>query len=314
MNNPVLDPELDADRQREDSEVDGLLVGGIDLHTHPYPSPFPRRMSILDAAYDADRAGFRAIVAKSHHHNTQMDVLALQDAGLKDLNVKVFGGVALNSTVGGLNPYAVELCLRMGGKVVWFPTVSSPAHIEFHAHGHESGFPTSAIQLREVEEISVLTDGKLKPAVYDIFSIIAAEEAILNCGHLPANEIDILIPAARAAGVERIVVSHPDFVIDGADRVTSWTRQGAVIEHCLAMVRRELADEAAVAAFRSYLNKAGTENNIFSSDLGQKGNPLPITAYRFVARKLLDGGVPHTDLKKMLGGDNAARLIGELRS
>lgn len=130
-----------------------LLVGGVDLHAHPGPSPFTRRMSIMDA--DAATVGFRALVCKSHHHSMQSDILGLEPVGLRETGVRVVGGVALNRTVGGLNPYAVELALRMGGRVVWFPTIASSAHIEFHA-AHHSGFPVSGIPLRDNEPISIL--------------------------------------------------------------------------------------------------------------------------------------------------------------
>ena len=40
------------------------------------------------------------------------DVLALHETGLGDSPVKVFGGVALNPQVGGINPYAVDLALN----------------------------------------------------------------------------------------------------------------------------------------------------------------------------------------------------------
>jgi hypothetical protein len=307
----LWDPDLDADRLVPDEEVDRLLVGGVDLHTHPAPSPFPRRMSILDAATDAATVGFRAIVAKSHHHSMQTDVLALKEsAGLDDTGVQVFGGVALNRTVGGLNPYAVELALRMGGRVVWFPTISSPAHIEFHSHGHDSGFPTAGIPLRDNEPISVLgEDGKLVAAAQDILSVIAAESAILNCGHLPAAEIDVLIPAAVAAGVERIVVSHPDFVVQAEpDRVGDWCRQGAYVEHCLAMVASRKNPGDPVERVSGFLRAAGVGNTVFSSDLGQKGNPLPVTAYRRMVRALLDARTAPEDVQAMVGG-NAGQLL-----
>ena len=154
----------------------------------------------MDAAVDAATVGFRAMVCKSHHHSMQTDILALESVGLRDTGVRVVGGVALNRTVGGLNPYAVELALRMGGRVVWFPTIASSAHIEFHA-SHHSGFPVSGIPLRDNEPITILDGaGGLLPEVHDILSVIAAESAVLNCGHLPAAEIDVLIPAAVAAG------------------------------------------------------------------------------------------------------------------
>lgn len=305
----LWDPTLDADRQRPDPEVDELLVGAVDLHTHPGPSPFPRRMSILDAATDAATVGFRAIVAKSHHHSMQTDILALESAGLLDVPVKVFGGVALNRTVGGLNPYAVELALRMGGKVVWFPTISSRAHIDFHAH-HHSGFPTSGVSLRDNEPISVLDDsGGLVPEVRDIIDVIAGESAVLNCGHLPADEIDVLVPAAFAGGVRRVVISHPDFVVGASpERIADWCRQGAYVEHCLAMLVGRSATEPPMARIADFYRAAGPERTIFSSDLGQAGNPLPVTAYRRMVRILLDNGVAPAAVKAMTGG-NAAQLL-----
>lgn len=307
----LWDPTLDADRQRADPEVDELLVGGVDLHVHPGPSPFPRRMSILDAATDAATVGFRALVAKSHHHSMQTDILALESAGLQDVPVKVYGGVALNRTVGGLNPYAVELALRMGGKVVWFPTISSHAHIDFHAH-HHSGFPTSGVPLRDNEPISILDEsGALVPEAHDIIDVIAGEEAVLNCGHLPAAEIDVLVPAAFAGGVTRVVISHPDFVVGAEpERIADWARQGAYVEHCLAMlVGRSAADkEPPMDRIGPFYQAAGSERTIFSSDLGQAGNPLPITGYRRMVRILLDSGVQHDAIKAMVGG-NAGQLL-----
>jgi hypothetical protein len=306
----LWDPELDADRFQADAEVDELLTGGVDLHTHPGPSPFPRRMSILDAATDAATVGFRALVAKSHHHSMQTDILALEGAGLKEVPVKVFGGVALNNTVGGLNPYAVELALRMGGRVVWFPTIASPAHLEFHQHNHNSGFPVSGIPLRDNEPISVVgDDGKLTATVHDILDVIVQENAIMNCGHLPADQIDVLIQGAVAAGVERMVVSHPDFIV-GAEpsRFKEWSAQGVHVEHCLAMVVGRSATMDPIEKITPYHQAAGTSRTIFSSDLGQKGNPLPITAYRRMVRKLVDAGFADADIKAMTGG-NAGQLL-----
>lgn len=306
----LWDPTLDADRQRPDPEVDDLLVGGVDLHTHPGPSPFPRRMSILDAATDAATVGFRAIVAKSHHHSMQTDILALESAGLADVPVKVFGGIALNRTVGGLNPYAVELALRLGGKVVWFPTISSRAHIDFHAHNHNSGFPVSGVPLRDNEPITVLDDaGGLVPEARDVIDVIVGEQAILNCGHLPADEIDVLVPQAIAAGVERIVISHPDFIVGASpERIADWCRQGAYVEHCLAMLVGRQPAEQPMAKIAEFYRAAGPDRTIFSSDLGQRGNPLPVTAYRRMVRALLDADVAPDAIRVMTGG-NAARLL-----
>lgn len=306
----LWDLEIDADRLQADPEVDELLVGAVDLHTHPGPNPFPRRMSILDAARDAASAGFRAIVCKSHHHSMQPDIIALRSAGLAEVPVDVYGGIALNRTAGGLNPYAVELALRMGGRVVWMPTISSHAHIDFH-NTHASGFPTSGIPLRDNEPVDVLDEnGRPNATTRDILDVIAAEQAILNCGHLSAAEIDVLVPAAFAAGVTRVVISHPEFIIEaGPEQVASWCRQGAHVEHCLAMVvNPKKHNGRPFDAVAPYLTAVGTRNTLFSSDLGQKGNPLPVTAYRRAVRVFLDNGLNEAEIRAMIGG-NAAQLL-----
>jgi hypothetical protein len=301
----ALRATLDADRSTPDPEVDELLVGAIDMHVHPSPSPFPRRISVVSAARDAASAGFRAIVCKSHHHNTQMDVLAAADTGeLDELRIEVFGGIALNHYVGGLNPYAVELCLRMGGRVVWFPTLFSSAHL-CHEHSPDSAFRSSAIKLREGPALSVLDgEGRIKPEVTDILGIIAEEDAVMNAGHLPADEIDLLVPAAVRAGVRRMVVSHPSFVIGATPaRTAKWTAQGVQIEQCISPARKIELNE-----LREYIAAVGADNTILSSDYGQRKNPLPVTGYRRLLRELLDDGMSHQDLRKLVS-DNPARTL-----
>jgi len=305
----LMDPELDADRRLPDEEADRLLVGAVDLHQHPGPSPFPRRMSILDAARDAAGAGFRAIVAKSHHHSMVTDILALRTAGLADLPIDVFGGIALNRTVGGLNPYAVELALRMGGRVVWFPTLSSAAHVRHH-EGHDTGFPTAEVDLRPQEVLSILDEsGAVLPAVRDILAVIAAEEAVLTCGHLGVTESQRLIDAALEAGVQRIVVNHPCFVVGASvEQAAAWARQGVYIEHCAVMYFGRPERRRDIGELLSFIKAAGAGQTVISSDSGQKNNPLPVTLIRRAVRGLLDAGVSEPDARQLVG-TNAAQLL-----
>ena len=250
------------------------------------------------------------IVAKSHHHSMVTDILALRSAGLADLPVEVFGGIALNRPVGGLNPYAVELALRTGGRIVWFPTLSSSAHITHHQHHHDSGFPTPEVDLRDNEVITILgSDGSVLPEVHDILSVIASENAILTCGHLGVEESQKLIDAALAAGIERIVVNHPCFVVGASvEQAAAWARQGVHIEHEAVMYfgkpeRRRDLDE-----LLSFIKAVGPSRTIFGSDSGQKNNPLPVTLFRRAARGLLDAGLAEAEIRRMLGG-NAGQLL-----
>ena len=102
--------------------LDRILEGAVDMHCHSGPSPFPRKMDHVEAAKQAESVGMRAIVVKSHHHPTVMDVRAMAPQ-LAKVKTQVFGSIALNSMVGGLNPSAVDLALKMGARVVWFPTI-----------------------------------------------------------------------------------------------------------------------------------------------------------------------------------------------
>lgn len=308
----LIDPEIDGDRLAPDLEVDGILENAVDLHTHPGPSPLPRRVGIADLARDAAVSGFRAIVVKSHHHSMQTDVVALRKCGALPEDIDVFGGIACNRTVGGLNPDAVELALRMGAKVVWMPTIASTAH---HAHEHDPAqvrFPSTAVPLREPEPIEVIgPDGRPVAAVGDVLEVVADEGAILNMGHLAADDIDLLIPFAQRFGIDRIVVSHPSFIVGGSPaRVTEWTRLGVTIEHCLSLLTSRRVVRMDREGLLTYIEAGGVSSTVISSDLGQKGNPLPLTAYRRVLRQLLDAGVAADDLHAMVATNPSSILYG----
>ena len=293
--------------------VDRLLDGAVDLHVHPYPSPFPRRMDAAEAATRAADAGMRAIVVKSHHHDTAMDVAALREHGIEQSGIEVFGGIALNTQVGGLNPHAVNLCLAMGGKVVWFPTIASPKHIEHHAAHPQLKFPQLAVDLVPEEPVDVWAngEGKLKPEVHEILRMIAEADAVLASGHMPAQSIIAVFSAAKEAGVRRMVVNHPNFVIEATkDEVKELAELGAVIEHSLCMYDEESSfHNWQIDTLVDWIRWVGPERSSLGSDLGQAGNPFPADSFRKICSRLLEAGMPERDVR-MLVADNPARLLG----
>lgn len=290
--------------------IDRLLHGAVDLHVHPFPSPFPRRFDILEAARHAGEAGFRAIVVKSHHHSTATDVAALKPNGLDATGVDVFGAIALNSQVGGLNPAAVNMCLALGGRMVWFPTISSPSHL-----AHEEGelkFPTLAIPLMPETPNDVwAADGDLKPEVHAILALIKEAGAVLSAGHLPPRSVIAVLEAARAAGIERLVVNHPNFVIEASDdEVRRMIDLGAYIEHSLCMFDEESSfHQWPVDELVKWIRWVGPERTLLGSDLGQKNNPLPVDSYRKTIGRLLDSGVDEKEIRMMVA-TNGAGLLG----
>jgi hypothetical protein len=288
--------------------VDAALVDAVDLHVHPSPSPFPRRIGILEAATEAASAGFRTIAVKSHHHSMVTDVLAVEQA-VGELPLTVLSGVALNSQVGGLNPSAVELTLTLGGRILWFPTISAVNHLALAAT--LATFPTSTHKLSEPRPVPVLDgDGRLLNTAVEILVLIRDADAVLACGHLSADEIDVLIAGARDIGVRRILVNHPNFVVGATvDRCAEWARQGVYIEHSLShydahsMFRKWDLD-----VLLEYIRASGVSHTVISSDLGQVNNPTPTEAYRAIVPRLASAGLDLNDIRQLVGGSATALI------
>jgi len=293
--------------------VDRLLDGAVDLHVHPYPSPFPRRLDAAEAAQRAADAGMRAIVVKSHHHDTSTDVAALKAHGIDAAGIDVFGGIALNTQVGGLNPHAVNMSLAMGGLVVWFPTIASPKHIEHHREHPQLKFPSLAVDLIPEEPIDVFSaDGRsLRPEVHAILAMIAEADAVLASGHMPAQSIIAVFTAARDAGVRRMIVNHPNFVIEATkDEVKQLAQLGALIEHSLCMYDEESSfHNWQIDTLVDWIRWVGPERSSLGSDLGQAGNPFPVDSFRKICSRLLEAGMTEAEVR-MLVADNPARLVG----
>ena len=295
-----------------DDRVVGILEGAVDLHVHPAPSPLPRRIDAREAGELAGEAGFEAIVVKSHHHSTVMDVLALGEPGGNGSGARVHGGIALNSAVGGLNPHAVDLALKMGGRIVWFPTIASPQHIAHHRAHPDLKFPKLAVKLQSEEPIDVFgDDGQLKPEVDRILESIADADAILASGHMAPASITAVFEAAREKGVRRMLVNHPNFVIEASyDDARHWVGLGALIEHSLCMYD----DDSAfyhwdLETLLKWIEAVGAEHSTLGSDLGQMANPLPTDSFRKIVTGLLDRGMPERDVRRMVA-DNPRQLLG----
>ena len=293
------------------SALDRILEGAIDMHCHSGPSPFPRKIDHVEAARQAESLRMRAIVVKSHHHSTVMDVKAMAPR-LEGCATQVFGGIALNAQVGGLNPAAVDMALKMGGKVVWFPTISATQHVEHQREHPDLKFPQSTVKLRPSGTIDVTNgSGELRPEVHAIIGIIAEAGAVLAGGHMAPDQIGAVLEAARKAGLTRLLVNHPEYVI-GADRqeVLAFAEAGAIIEHSLCMY-----DEAStfyhwdISVLKGWIDLVGADRTSLGSDLGQVDNPLPTESFRKIVDRLHDCGVGEGDLRKMVA-TNPSCLLG----
>lgn len=294
-----------------EAQVARILEGAVDLHVHPSPSPLPRRIGAAEAARLAGEAGFRAIVVKSHHHSTVTDVLALAAENQIPPEVGVFGGIVLNGPVGGLNPKAVDLTLKMGGRVVWFPTIASPQHIRHHAEHPDLKFPKLAVKLKPEEPIEIMANGRVRDEVYEILESAKEADAVVASGHLAPDRITALFEAAREVGVTRLLANHPNFVVEASyEDAKRWVGLGAVIEHSLCMYDEDSSFyHWDVDTLVGWIEAVGPERSTLCSDLGQMNNPLPTDSFRKIVQRLLDRGLGEDAVRRLVC-ENPAELLG----
>jgi hypothetical protein len=264
------------------------MEDAIDLHCHPFPDLFPRLADDIDIAIAAQNAGMKAIVLKCHHENTVSRAYLVQRMVP---NIKVFGGIVLNSYVGGINPAAVEAALRLGGVEVWMPTIDAGYHAQLH--GGTGGYDAQQGGRAGGEGIWIQDkDGKLKPEVVDVLKLIAEHGAILGTCHLSPDEIMVLVAQARELGVEKIVVTHPFFKVPKLtiEAIEELVKLGAMPEfgYCTISPAWQYSSPEIVA---EAISRVGASRCLLVSDTGQRHNPLPSEALRVFAQTLFERGV-----------------------
>jgi hypothetical protein len=295
-----------------EAEITALLKGAIDLHCHSGPSVMPRRLDHIEAIDEARAVGMRAILFKDHYYSAT-PVTELLRKHQPDGTLALLSGIALNNTVGGLNRYAVDHAIKLGGKIVWMPTFSAANHIDHHHHDKDfdKKFPTTKERMLEPTPLTVLdAGGKVLDEAKFILDLVAEADLVLSSGHLHIREIWPLFEEARARGVKRLLVNHPTYVVDAnhAD-IKSLVAMGAYVEHSVCMFiegsKFKFYDPAELKA----LITAGTvERTILGSDLGQLGNPRPVEGFRAVIGLCLDLGYSPDDIRRMISR-NAATLF-----
>jgi hypothetical protein len=222
----------------------------------------------------------------------------------------VFGGIVLNNQVGGINPYAVEMCVRMGGKIVWFPTFSSRRHIEFQEEALALGFPSSAVQLTTVPVLLHDDEGRLRPEVVQVADVVAESGTVLNGGHLHPDDMAELFAVGVERGVERMAVSHPNFITDlTVAQGVALAERGVFVEHEVGMYLPDDHQHFGIEVLLEWIEAVGVERTVLASDLGQIGRTRPVDAFIEVTTALLDHGVDEKNLRRMLV-DNPTYLLG----
>ena len=253
-------------------------MGLIDLHVHAGPSVMPRALDAAEMLREAIAAGYSAFVIKDHYFPTMMSA-ELVEKHLGGGSCRVFGGLALNNSVGGINLKAVDAACAMGARLIWMPTVSALRHKEMH-QGHGLAFPGSKGMAVEEDTIYYLdASGALQPQVLAVLDYLKDRpEVILATGHGSRDEIDALINAAAERGIRRILVNHPHYMIGASlEDMVAWSRLGAFIElNATVFVPDSKFCTNDIHEAGEILRAVGADHVVLDSDYGQKNNGSPV--------------------------------------
>ena len=289
--------------------VDRLVEGSIDFHVHVGPDPIRRRrLDALDLARQAKGAGMRAAVIKNHYYDTS----SLAYAANKVVSgFSLMGSLVLNSAVGGLNPEATEVAVRLGAKVIWMPTYSSIVDVE-KRRTEESNMSLTN-RAATSKGINLMSkDGRLIPEVVSILQIARESNTVIGTGHISIPEIYAIVEAARDFDI-KVTVTHPLNESYGSKLTLAQQLElvgkGAFMEHCFLDFVPSPRGEPDFTLLVDYIKSVGVENCVLCTDFGQYQNPTPLEGFRMMLIELLKAGLSETEIEIMVK-TNPALLLG----
>ena len=274
----------------------GPLAGAIDVHVHSYPDDRPRSIHAIDVAKLARTRGMRAIVLKNHYESTAGTAYLVRQV-IPD--IEVFGGVALNLTVGGINAAAVDHMARVSGgwgRIVWMPTFDAENQVRFSKENRPF--------------VSVSRNGELLPEVKTVLGLIAKHNLVLATGHSSPAEGLMLLREGRQQGVRQMIVTHA--IQPPVQMNVAQMKEAASLGAFLEFVGGAPEGQGAAArldGIAEAIRQVGAASSILSSDLGQQGNPLPPDGFGAFIDALRKRGFSDRDLDTM-SKQNPARLLG----
>jgi hypothetical protein len=287
-----------------------LLQGAVDIHIHHGPDLYPRIQDPIELAQDAKAAGMRAVCLKTHNFPTAP--LALLARKIVP-GIDIFGSIACNLEVGGVNPSAVEAIIKYEARQIWLPTIDSTNHVVVtgsvgqHGKGLTIKGGISEHSRKKPRLFLLDADGALAAGLPEVLQMVADADIILNLGHISFEEMTAIVPAAKQQGIRRIVCDHPFFSHLSLAQQIELADQGVWINFTAG----ELFPRwwrVSVPDFATAIRNVGVRRAVISSDCGQLHNPPMVEALRITCQLLLEEEFTVEEIKLMLH-HNPAQLL-----
>jgi uncharacterized protein DUF6282 len=256
----------------------------------------PRSIDGIDVATLSRAKGMRGIVLKNHYDPTAGLAFLARKAAPE---LEVFGGIDLNLTVGGMNAAAVEHMTQITGgwgRVVWMSTFDAENQVRYSKENRPF--------------VSVSRNGQPLPETTAVIGVIAKHDLVMATGHVSSAEALMLLREARRQGVQHMVVTHAMNapILMTVPQMKEASSLGAFIEFAGSSVAAAGA-AARIDRYADAIRQVGPQAVILSSDLGQRGNPLPPDGFADFLAAMLARGFTEQDVARM-SKENPAQLLG----
>jgi hypothetical protein len=290
----LISPPFDIER------VWNLMDGAIDLHIHGGPDAYNARVyDEFEMATQACQVGMKAIVFKCQSTPSARSTYFLQkqvNQWAEEHNKKkldIFGGVVLNYSVGGLNPEAVRVSHRIGGKFIWLPNIDASFH-------HKVMGTPGGIEVLDEND-------RVLPPLREILAMIAEGDMVLSLCHQSTKERFIIIDEAKKLGVRRIEICHPNQITAKMtlEQMKVAAEKGAFLSFsCAGFFPSQWCWDELMQATKV----VGYDRLITSTDCGNVEFPSPLEAMRLLITGMLKRGIADKDVARIVK-DNPSALL-----
>src|SRR5262249_30981484 len=135
----------------------------------------------------------------------------------------------------------------------------------------------------------------------EVLKAIAEHDLVLATGHFDRDEQFFLVKEAKAAGVTRIMVNHPELAMTrlSVKDQNALADQAVYLARCIRCFTKD-GHKSSCRALVPDIKAVGIETTILATDYGVPNIPDPVDGLRDFAEELHAGGFSERELKIMM--------------
>lgn len=286
-----------------------ILEGAWDLHVHSSPDVIKRKLTDLEMMQRLIARKMKGYAIKSHISSTTGRAALVNELYPEATAV---GTITLNNTVGGINPFAVEMAVRDGAKLVWLPTIDAKNESDHIAANAAHAADKTKMPFFAKLRVELAEKGKLQPPIYildekdelipqmhAVLDIIVEHNIALATGHISVKEAFAVARECHKRGFKKLIITHPNFpsTTFTKEEQKELTELGAIMEHCFTT-----PDTGKITWERAFeeIRYVGVRHCIISTDLGQPAYVYPDEGIAGFADQLLNNGFSEEEVRTMI--------------